>query len=78
MISTNNYYNTTSGDITNGINKTNKITTVFVIYDDMFLHTHTEYYYIYGTYFILIVLLIKNRIKQSLINELGNKSYMLL
>ena len=51
----NNYYNITPGNIINGINKTNEITTVFVIYDNILTHILTEYYYIYGTYFILIV-----------------------
>ena len=55
MISINNYYNTTSRDISNRINKTNEITTVFVIYDNILTHILIEYYYIYGTYFILIV-----------------------
>ena len=64
--------------IINGINKTNEIQAVFVIYNDIFLHTHIGYYYIYGTYFILIVLLIKDKIKQNLINKSANEQSVLL
>ena len=50
------------------VNKTDGITAIFVIYNDIVIHTQREYYYIYGKSFDLVVLLTKDSDRQSVVN----------